>query len=104
MFKRNTFVTACHGHESVQVFITFCACLNVISLHHLTDALISFCPDVVTILPAMIHIRVPVFSFWANLSQLLPTVSADLLSLQDVISDRGTSIVFRDPPFKINAG
>lgn len=88
--------------DVLQRQLTLCPCLNVIGLHHFTDALISFSPDVIAVLSAMIHISVPVFSLRANFAQFLPAVSANLLALQDVVSDRGTSVVFRRPPFELN--
>lgn len=83
--------------------LTLCSCLNIISLHHFTGALIRFRPDVVAILSAMIHIRVPVLRLWANLAQFLPAVSANLLALQDVVCNRGASVVFGGPPFEVDA-
>lgn len=83
--------------------LTLCPCLNVIGLHHFTGALISFRPDVVAVLSAVIHISVPVFRLWANLAKFLPAVSANLLALQDIVCDGGASIIFGSPPFEINA-
>lgn len=94
-----------HGAaDPLDPMLTFCPSLDVISLHHFADVVISFCSDVVAILPAMIHIGVPVFGLWADLSQFLPAVSANLLALQDVVSDGAASIVLGNPPFEVDAG
>lgn len=82
--------------------LTLCPCLNVIRLHHFTGALTSFCPDVVAVLSAMIHISVPVFRLWTNLVKFLPAVSANLLPLQDIVSDRGAAIIFGRSPFELD--
>lgn len=82
---------------------TLCPCLNVISLHHFTDTLISFCPDVITVFSAMIHVGVPVFRLCTHIAKFLPTIPANLLTLQDVSCDRRASIVFGNPPREVNA-
>lgn len=84
--------------------LTLCPCLDVISLHHVADIIISFCSDVVAVFSAVIHIGIPVFGLWADLSKFLPAVSANLLPFQDVISDGTASIVLGNPPFEVNAG
>lgn len=84
--------------------LTFCPCLDVISLHHFADVVISFCPDVVAVFSAVIHIGIPVLGLGANLSEFLPAVSANLLTLQDVVRDGTPSIVLGNPPFEVNAG
>ena len=68
--------------------LTLRPCLDVVSLHHVTDPLISFSPDVVAVFSAMIHINIPIFRLWANLTQLLPAVAPNLLTLQYVVGDR----------------
>lgn len=83
---------------------TLCPCLDVICLHHSTGSLFSFSPDVVAVFSTMVHICVPVFRLWADLAQLLPAVPANLLTFQDEVRDRRTSIVFGEPPFELNAG
>lgn len=83
--------------------LTFCPCLNVISLHYFTDTLISFCHDVITVFSAMIHVGVPVFRLCTDIAKFLPTIPANLLALQDVARDRRASTVFGNPPFEVNA-
>lgn len=84
--------------------LTFCPCLDVISLHHVADVIIRFRSDMVAVFSAVIHIGIPVFGLWADLPKFFPAVSANLLALQDVVSDGTPSIVLGNSPFEFNAG
>lgn len=92
------FMMLCKNDVLIRM-LTLRPCLNVIGRHHFTNALNCFCPYVVAILSAMIHICIPVFGLWAYVAKFLPAVSANLLALQDVACDRTASIIFGSPPF-----